>query len=87
ILLADTHLDVALKITQELCDNLAKTPVTGDHPDITLTASFGIAERISSRAHSVHQLIGFADQALYQAKRHGRNRVEAYDPSGPEAEV
>ncbi|MFT4675418.1 MAG: diguanylate cyclase (GGDEF)-like protein, partial [Reinekea sp.] len=87
ILLADTHLDVALKITQELCDNLAKTPVTGDHPDITLTASFGIAERISNRAHSVHQLIGFADQALYQAKRHGRNRVEAYNPSEPEAEV
>ena len=87
ILLADTNLAMATKITQDLCDSLAKTPVTGDHPDITLTASFGIAERISSRAQSVHQLIGFADQALYQAKRHGRNRVEAYNPSGPEAEV
>jgi diguanylate cyclase (GGDEF)-like protein len=82
ILLADTNLAMATKITQELCDSLPKTPVTGDHPDITLTASFGIAELSNSRARSVHQLIGFADQALYEAKRLGRNRVEAYAPPG-----
>ena len=78
ILLTDTDLDMALSIAQDLCVNLAKTPVRGDHPDITLTASFGIAELISSRANSVHQLIGFADQALYQAKQQGRNRVAVY---------
>ncbi|MDO7643451.1 MAG: GGDEF domain-containing protein, partial [Reinekea forsetii] len=78
ILLADTDLDMALSMAQDLCVHLAKTPVRGDHPDITLTASFGVAELISSRANSVHQLIGFADQALYQAKQRGRNRVSAY---------
>jgi PleD family two-component response regulator len=52
--------------------------VCGDHPDITLSASFGIAELTHSQAGSVQQLIGFADHALYQAKRLGRNRVEIH---------
>jgi len=87
ILLADTDLEMATKITQELCDSLPKTPVCGDHPDITLSASFGIAELTHSQAGSVQQLIGFADHALYQAKRLGRNRVSVYTATSKEIDA
>ncbi len=39
---------------------------------IQLTASFGVAQR---RAESAETFIDRADQALYQAKKQGRNRV------------
>lgn len=45
-----------------------------NHPDLTLTASFGV---ISSKdlPYSVKSLYEGADEALYTAKRAGRNRV------------
>jgi PleD family two-component response regulator len=61
--------------------------VCGDHPDITLSASFGIAELTHSQAGSVQQLIGFADHALYQAKRLGRNRVSVYTATSKEIDA
>ena len=39
-----------------------------------ITMSFGVAERSSDMA-SLDDLIKCADEALYRAKRHGRNRV------------
>lgn len=42
-----------------------------------ITASFGISS-VSSQGHSsMEELIGEADRKLYEAKRKGRNRVEA----------
>lgn len=41
----------------------------------TITASVGVATMVPSREGSAHELVGKADEALYQAKRSGRNRV------------
>lgn len=42
-----------------------------------VTASFGIAE-VAAEDESMRSLHGRADQALYRAKRDGRNRVVRY---------
>ena len=50
----------------------------GNRPDGTpLTASIGVAERISDEVDQWSRLVEMADSRMYQAKRAGRNRVVA----------
>ncbi|GAA4356209.1 GGDEF domain-containing protein [Kangiella marina] len=44
--------------------------------DFRITASFGVAEK--SNGESLEELIIEADNAMYQAKRNGRNQVQVY---------
>jgi diguanylate cyclase (GGDEF)-like protein len=41
----------------------------------TVTASLGVATQVPSREGTAHDLVRLADEAMYQAKRTGRNRV------------
>jgi diguanylate cyclase (GGDEF)-like protein len=41
----------------------------------TVTASLGVATQVPSREGSAHELVRKADEALYLAKKQGRNRV------------
>ena len=59
-----------------ICRGLSQKPSVGDHAPITLTASFGVAERITSNVSRIEDLIDEADKALYSAKENGKNRVE-----------
>lgn len=43
---------------------------------VKLTVSIGVAEYPSSGASSAEELVSLADQALYQAKVKGKNRIE-----------
>ena len=49
------------------------------HPDLKVTCSIGVAE-MNQEANAT-ELLNYADQALYQAKEKGRNRVEFFDDS------
>jgi PleD family two-component response regulator len=50
-------------------------PVQQPANELSVTVSIGVAEA-STRNRTPEQVIEAADQALYQAKRNGRNRVE-----------
>ena len=48
--------------------------------DLQVTVSIGIAEPPGAESH-IEDVLNFADQALYAAKRGGRNRVEVANPA------
>jgi diguanylate cyclase (GGDEF)-like protein len=74
ILLPETGLEGGEQLARRLAAALARLrlPETGgDRPPVT--ASFGVAS--FPEAHGVEELLSAADQALYQAKFEGKNRV------------
>ncbi len=74
IVAPNTDLSGATTLAEALCQQLA------DHEFITVghqTASFGVAE-FHRGSHSISHLISQVDEALYKAKKKGRNCVVAY---------
>lgn len=74
VLLLDTEPDQALYFAERLRKVVERTPVIFDQKSIQVTISLGIAQNwnhIESPKHWVER----ADQALYESKRQGRNRV------------
>lgn len=58
---------------QDLCTHLAATPLVHEPVELTVTASLGVALWVAGE--SAEACIHRADEALYRAKRAGRNRV------------
>ncbi len=74
ILLPQTTSDEALAIAERIRHNME----LADFPLRRVTASIGVASCSAELCVSA-DLMSAADQALYEAKRHGRNRVLSYD--------
>lgn len=72
ILCPETDLDQATRRAERLRLAVSNTRVN-EHPEIELTASFGVAE--VEAGDSTQSVVRRADQALYEAKNGGRNRV------------
>jgi diguanylate cyclase (GGDEF)-like protein len=72
ILFWDTDGQHALNRIEPVRTGLALADVAG-HPEVRVTASFGIAERVYD-AESLLGMIERADAALYRSKREGRDR-------------
>jgi diguanylate cyclase (GGDEF)-like protein len=81
IILPNTTLIGAFQVAQTVQSELCQMSSLGDSSTVTL--SFGIAGLIPTPDASLRLLIEAADQALYQAKRAGRNRIvlDSGDPS------
>lgn len=70
-MLPATDVNGAARLAERLRSALAQHRIEGIG---TITASFGVAT--FQWPESAESLVDRADTALYQAKRHGRNRVE-----------
>jgi diguanylate cyclase (GGDEF)-like protein len=74
LLLYDCTLERGLAVAETLRKTIAGTKVRCGDKEFSLTLSFGIAA--SSGSSTYENLLGRADQALYRAKRGGRNQTK-----------
>jgi len=77
ILLPAASADAATQLAEQLRQLLAETAIDEGQARVLLPASFGVAELRSAESHSAW--FRRVDQALYQAKDAGRNRVVLAD--------
>jgi diguanylate cyclase (GGDEF)-like protein len=75
MLLPSTDSDGARAVAERCRARLEASPVVASGHAVRVTASFGIASRKGSPR--AEELLRVADEALYTAKREGRNRVVA----------
>ena len=81
LLLPETDLSQAEVIAERLRREIASHPIVTASRPIPATVSIGFAAR-SPEVSSISQLMRAADQALYEAKRAGRNRIMCLSSCG-----
>jgi diguanylate cyclase (GGDEF)-like protein len=74
MLLPECTMDLAVVRVEEMRAAVASVSAGEDAPGITVSASFGVATAANS-GYDLRQLMSDADDALYEAKRAGRNRI------------
>ena len=69
----------ALKFASAIQTAIANLAIPHDNSDISdlITLSIGVASLIPTSERSIEGLIARTDQAMYEAKNRGRNRVIA----------
>lgn len=76
VVMPDTPEHFAMVVADRLREAIATTPLTlDDGRELSVTISIGCALRNPQGEDSIDKLIARADDALYQAKRQGRDRV------------
>ncbi len=81
ILLPETSLPEARLVGERLCVAVRDLSFTQAGKAVHVTASFGVTTVNTDHPESLDELMEQADQALYAAKRNGRDRVEVYAPA------
>jgi two-component system, sensor histidine kinase LadS len=77
IALPETPLEQAVQVAERLRLTLAETPITTENGHLHITVSIGLTIT-GPGSTDLNTLIQQADEALYQAKDNGRNRVEVF---------
>jgi diguanylate cyclase (GGDEF)-like protein len=81
--LPETNLQGATEVAERIRASIEETeiPMVSGGGSMKVTASLGVAT-MPDMAADVTNLVGVADEALYRAKRGGKNRVEVASASG-----
>ena len=78
IILPDTTIHEANKIAERIRTAIENYYVEVDGVKVGTTVSLGVASVLQTKSKSLEDLLQISDQALYQAKADGRNRVRMY---------
>jgi len=76
VILPDTDIKNAVDVCERFREKLAERMFEFNSSQFKITVSIGVASLGKSKAKSFDELVRMADQALYQAKERGRNRVQ-----------
>lgn len=76
VCLPETSLTNTLEMAERLRKSISEHTLSADKGEFCVTASLGVAELMESD-DKIDDIIRRADDALYEAKRNGRNRVQA----------
>ncbi len=76
----DDAIASAFTVSERLRHAIETTPTKIKNNEINITVSIGVAE-LGEHCENITMLIDQADEALYQAKRGGRNRVAIWTPN------
>jgi diguanylate cyclase (GGDEF)-like protein/PAS domain S-box-containing protein len=75
LVLPDTEINIAAQIANRIRDTVITAPWVTEQGLVPVSVSMGVTQ--AREAHKqLEELLAEADQALYKAKAHGRNRVE-----------
>jgi diguanylate cyclase (GGDEF)-like protein len=80
LILPEAGLDESSMIAERIRRLVESTPFEVSDARLNLTVSLGISNFPNHRARSKEELVKMADQALYDAKRGGRNQLCIYNP-------
>jgi len=77
VILPNTHAQGAVQVAEKIQNHLSALKIPHAQSSVSdyLTLSLGVASLVPSSGTTPEELIAGADQALYQAKDRGRNRV------------
>ncbi len=79
VLMPETHVSGALRLLERLRAQVAALQVACSNGTVHLTVSIGVAA--GTEHQTLEQVLECADEALYQAKEQGRNRVVLHSAS------
>lgn len=82
VLLPDTPLDGAAKVAERIRAEIEKTAFRVSGEMLHLTISIGVCSVAPARADATKDIFACADEALYEAKGQGRNRVVTSQAKG-----
>lgn len=80
VLLPDTPEEGAVQVAEKIRRDIASTDFRVSDEMLRLTVSIGVCTLVPEQADATKQLFTRADEALYEAKGAGRNRVSVYRP-------
>src|SRR5439155_4071661 len=84
VMMPETEIDDALTFAEKIRSMVESSPIATQAGLLQATVSIGVATVPQSKIHTAKELIVAADNALYRAKKSGRNQVQAETPrEGP----
>ena len=83
IMLPESTLENGYRVAERLRINISKIIVKNEqNEDVSFTVSIGLVP--STVTDNVADMLKMSDEALYEAKEHGRNQVVVYGENGPD---